>query len=67
VPAKFRFCDANGNSIGTAGVVTDFRIVQMLAGTVYSATNELVDSTTPLPFRLLPGGANQFPGGSYTR
>ena len=23
-------------------------------------------SLPPLPFRLLPGGANQFPGGSYT-
>ena len=24
-------------------------------------------SSPPLPLRLLPGGANQFPGGSYTR
>lgn len=26
VPAKFRVCDANGQSIGTPGVVADFRL-----------------------------------------
>jgi hypothetical protein len=46
VPAKFRICDAYGNSIGTAGVVTSFRLI---ASTVNpSATlNEEVISTTP--------------------
>ena len=34
VPAKFRVCDANGNSIGTPGVVADFKLVQVTAGTV---------------------------------
>jgi hypothetical protein len=47
VPAKFRVCDANGVSIGTPGVVTDLRIWQILAGTMVSSANELVDSTTP--------------------
>src|SRR5439155_27140694 len=47
VPAKFRVCDANGNSIGTPGVVSDFRIVQIMGGTVANTANELVDSTTP--------------------
>jgi beta propeller repeat protein len=46
VPVKFRVCDANGNSIGSAGVVTDFRLVQTIAGTV-TDVNEAVTSTTP--------------------
>ncbi len=47
VPAKFRVCDANGNSIGTAGLVTGFKLVskQSVGGTV--AVNEDVVSTTP--------------------
>jgi large repetitive protein len=46
-PAKFRVCNANGVSIGTAGVVTDFRIVNIIMGTVSQTVNEAVDSTTP--------------------
>ena len=46
VPAKFRVCDANGNSVGTAGVVTSFKQVQTLNG-VESTVNETPDSTTP--------------------
>ena len=45
-PAKFRVCNANGVSIGTPGVVSDFRIVSIISGTV-TQTNEVVDSTTP--------------------
>jgi len=57
VPAKFRVCDANGTSIGTPGVVSDFRIVKIAAGTVISTPNELVDSTTPdSAFRFDPSG-----------
>jgi hypothetical protein len=33
-PAKFRVCNANGVSIGTPGVVSDFRIVGIIAGTM---------------------------------
>jgi hypothetical protein len=47
VPAKFRVCDANGQSIGTANVVTQFRLAQVIAGTTSEAVNEPVDSTTP--------------------
>ena len=46
VPAKFRVCDANGTSIGAGDVVTDFRLVQVIAGTV-ADVNEVVPSTTP--------------------
>jgi hypothetical protein len=47
VPAKFRVCDASGNSIGTAGVVLSFKLVQTISGLVVSTVNEPVDSTTP--------------------
>ncbi len=30
VPAKFRVCDAYGNSIGTPGVVTSFKLVNRI-------------------------------------
>jgi len=46
VPAKFRVCDANGNSVGAPGVVTSFRLIGILAGTVQDV-DEAVDSTTP--------------------
>lgn len=46
VPAKFRVCDANGQSIGAAGVVQDFRLTQIISGTT-SDVNENVPSTTP--------------------
>jgi hypothetical protein len=46
VPTKFRVCDALGNSIGTAGVVTSFRLIQTVSGTTVG-TDEAVDSTTP--------------------
>jgi hypothetical protein len=47
VPAKFRVCDANGVSIGTAGTVASFRLVKTVTGTVASTVDEAVDSTTP--------------------
>jgi hypothetical protein len=47
IPAKFRVCDANGNSIGTPGVVSTFRLVQTTAGTLVNVVDESVDSTTP--------------------
>jgi MBG domain-containing protein/Big-like domain-containing protein len=34
VPIKFRVGDANGNSIGTPGVVTSFNIIGVITGTV---------------------------------
>lgn len=47
VPAKFRVCDANGNSIGTPGVVASFKLVKTVSGTVVSTPDEDVYSTTP--------------------
>jgi uncharacterized repeat protein (TIGR03803 family) len=46
VPAKFRVCDANGVSIGSAGVVSSFKLVQTIAGTGSTTVNEDVSSTT---------------------
>jgi hypothetical protein len=46
VPAKFRACDANGVSIGTAGVVTSFLLVATSTDP-NAAINETVASTTP--------------------
>jgi hypothetical protein len=47
VPAKFRVCDVAGHSIGTAGVVTSFNLVQIISGTVSATVDESVISTTP--------------------
>ena len=47
VPVKFRVCDVNGNSIGTAGVVTSFQLVQVINGLVTTVVNEDPVSTTP--------------------
>jgi hypothetical protein len=47
VPAKFRVCDANGVSIGTAGVVTKFALVQKLSLAGSETIDEVVVSTTP--------------------
>lgn len=54
VPTKFRVCDANGNSIGTAGVVTNFALVSVGSGTV-ADVDEATYSNTPDPaFRWDP-------------
>jgi hypothetical protein len=56
-PAKFRVCDANGASIGTPGVVANFSIYQIISGTLISAVDEDVYSTTPdTAFRWDPSG-----------
>ncbi|PWB68974.1 MAG: hypothetical protein C3F07_20770 [Anaerolineales bacterium] len=47
VPAKFRVCDAYGNSIGTQGVVMSFKLVQIITGTTPEPVFEDVVSTTP--------------------
>ena len=47
VPAKFRVCDAMGHSIGTAGLVTSFNIVQTITGTVSTMWTKMSLSTTP--------------------
>ena len=47
IPAKFRVCDANGLSIGTAGLVTKFALVQKLSLAANEVVDEAVYSTTP--------------------
>jgi hypothetical protein len=47
VPAKFRVCDANGASIGTAGVVSKFALVQRKTLESSMSVDEQVYSTTP--------------------
>ena len=54
VPAKFRVCDANGNSVGLPGTVTGFAMILSTSGT-YTDANEAPDSTTPdTAFRWSP-------------
>lgn len=45
VPAKFRVCDANGVSIGTAGVVTSFKLIRTETNSAAVAVNEDVAAT----------------------
>lgn len=47
VPAKFRVCDANGVSIGTAGTVTSFLLTQTISGTVTTNVQDIVDTNNP--------------------
>jgi hypothetical protein len=47
VPAKFRVCDAAGHSIGTAGLVTSFNLIQTISGTISATVDDTVTSTTP--------------------
>lgn len=47
IPIKFRVCDANGVSIGSPGVVTSFRLVRVLQGTVTTEVTVEPPSTTP--------------------
>jgi hypothetical protein len=46
VPTKFAVCDANGNSIGTAGVVTGYGLVAVSNASAVTV-DETVYSTTP--------------------
>src|SRR5205085_7877471 len=47
VPAKFRVCDANGNSVGNSGVVAAFNLVRIVNGTITQTVDEAVTSTNP--------------------
>jgi hypothetical protein len=46
VPVRFRVADADGHSIGTAGVVTDFRLIRTIQGEDITEVDEAVDSST---------------------
>jgi hypothetical protein len=47
VPAKFRVCDALGNSIGTPGVVSSFTLLSAVQIGGSGTINETIVSTTP--------------------
>jgi len=47
VPAKFRVCGANGDPIGVDGVVTSFRLIQVMSNGIETNVNEAVLSTPP--------------------
>jgi hypothetical protein len=47
VPVKFRVCDVNGVSIGSAGVVASFRLVKTVSGTDTQVLDDGTTSTTP--------------------
>jgi MBG domain (YGX type)/Bacterial Ig-like domain (group 3)/YDG domain len=54
VPNKFRVCDALGNSIGTSGVITNFVLYQINAGTMAPIDETLDNSTNDLGWRFDP-------------
>jgi len=56
VPAKFAVCDANGVSIGTAGVVTSFNLVTIMHGTVTNVDESPASTTPDTAFRWDPTG-----------
>jgi hypothetical protein len=46
VPVKFRVCDANGAPVGSGDVVSAFRLVQTITGTLSTPVSESVDATS---------------------
>lgn len=51
VPTKFRVCDANGNSVGTLGVVSSFVLVSINGGTVAPVDEDMYSTTPDTEFR----------------
>jgi uncharacterized repeat protein (TIGR03803 family) len=51
VSAKFRVCDANGVSIGAAGVVSSFSLKQIIAGTVANVDETVTATNADTAFR----------------
>ena len=54
IPLKFRVCDANGVSIGSAGVITNFALIQIISGTVANVDETIVATTADSGFRFDP-------------
>jgi hypothetical protein len=54
VPAKFRVCDANGNSIGIPGVIKAFVLYEINSGTITPFSETASDSTNDLGWRFDP-------------
>lgn len=47
IPAQFRVCDANGVSVGTAGVISSFYLTGIISGTTSTAVEDIVDTNNP--------------------
>src|SRR5207249_6829228 len=54
VPAKFSVCNANRISIGTAGVVSSFALVQILSGTTADVDESVSSTSSDTSFRWDP-------------
>jgi PKD repeat protein len=52
VPAKFRVCDSNGNSIGTSVLVSSFKLIKKVYGTVNEVNEDVISTTPDTAFRL---------------
>jgi hypothetical protein len=50
IPAQFRICDANGTSIGTAGVVSSFYLTKIISGTVANVDETVSSSSSDTAF-----------------
>jgi len=58
VPAKFRICDKDGKPITTAGLVTDFKLIQIISqGNVSEVTQAVLSANSHDEFRA---GARQW-------
>jgi hypothetical protein len=51
VPVKFRVCNASGASVGTAGVVSNFTLVQITKGTVTNVDETVTSTSADNAFR----------------
>jgi hypothetical protein len=56
VPVKFRVCDANGVSIGSAGLVKSFTVAGYVSGTVNNINETVTSTTSDTAFRWDPTG-----------
>ncbi|MGE5054695.1 MAG: MBG domain-containing protein, partial [Acidobacteriota bacterium] len=54
VPTKFAVCDANGNSIGTTGLVTGYGLVAMASSTTVTVDESAYSNTPDTAFRWDP-------------
>jgi hypothetical protein len=55
VPARFRVCDANGVSQGTAGVVSSFFLVKIVTGATTSVVHQVPLGAAGFVFNAAPG------------
>jgi sugar lactone lactonase YvrE len=56
IPLKFRVCDANGASIGSLGVITNFALIQIISGTVANVDETVNANVADSGFRFDSSG-----------